>query len=136
MLNKVELIGRLGAEPKIATTTAGAKVASLSVGVSETWKDKASGEKKERTEWTKVVLFKSVEYAEKYAHKGDLVYVCGKMQTRSYDKDGRTIYVTEVVLNGFDSKFEILKSSNPKTAEPEQPQEVYNDDLNDDIPFN
>ena len=66
----------------------------------------------------------------------DDAYVCGKMQTRNYEKDGRKVYVTEVVLSGLNSQFEVLKSANPKTAEPEQPQEVYNDDLNDEIPFN
>ena len=57
------------------------------------------------------------------------------MQTRNYEKEGRKVFVTEVVLSGLNSQFEILKSANPKTEEPEQPQEVYNDDLNDDIPF-
>lgn len=125
MLNKVEIIGRVGKEPEVRHTQ--------TVAVSESWKD-AQGEKQERTEWVPVVVFTKSEYIERYCHKGDLVYVCGKMQTRNYEKDGRKVYVTEIVLSGLNSQFEVLKSATPK-AEPEQPQEVYNDDLNDDIPF-
>lgn len=82
-----------------------------------------------------VVVFTKSEYIERYCHKGDLVYVCGKMQTRNYEKDGRKIYVTEVVLSGLNSQFEVLKSANPKTEETEQPQEFYNDLDDSDIPF-
>ena len=135
MLNKVEIIGRVGKDPEVKHTQTAIKVVNLSVAVSESWKD-AQGQKQERTEWVPVVVFTKSEYIERYCHKGDLVYVCGKMQTRNYEKDGRKIYVTEVVLSGLNSQFEVLKSANPKTAEPEQPQEVYNEDLNDDIPFN
>ena len=134
MLNKVEIIGRVGKEPEIRHTQTAIKVVNLTVAVSESWKD-AQGQKQERTEWVPVVVFTKSDYIERYCNKGDLVYVCGKMQTRNYEKDGRKVYVTEVVLSGLNSQFEVLKSSNPKTAEPEQPQEVYNDDLDDGIPF-
>lgn len=135
MLNKVEIIGRVGKEPEVRHTRTAAKVVNLTVAVSESWKD-AQREKQERTEWVPVVVFTKSDYIERYCHKGDLVYVRGKMQTRNYEKDGRKVYVTEVVLSGLNSQFEVLKSADPKTAEPEQPQEVYNDDLEDEIPFN
>lgn len=136
MLNKVEIIGRACKEPEVRHTQTAVKVVNLTVAVSESWKD-AQGEKQERTEWIPIVVFTKSDYIEKYCHKGDLVYICGKMQIRNYEKDGRKVYVTEVVLSGINSKFEILKSANPKTdKEPEQLQDSYDDDLNDEIPFN
>lgn len=134
MLNKVEIIGRVGKEPEVRHTQTAMKVVNLTVAVSESWKD-AQGERQERTEWVPVVVFTKSEYIERYCHKGDLVYVCGKMQTRNYEKEGRKVYVTEVVLSGLNSQFEVLKSANPKTEEPEQPQEVDDDFEDSEIPF-
>ena len=88
MLNKVEIIGRVGKEPEVRHTQTAIKVVNLTVAVSESWKD-AQGQKQERTEWVPVVVFTKSDYIERYCYKGDLVYVCGKMQTRNYEKDGR-----------------------------------------------
>lgn len=134
MLNKVEIIGRVGKEPEVRHTQTAIKVVNLTVAVSESWKD-AQGQKQERTEWVPVVVFTKSDYIERYCRKGDLVYVCGKMQTRNYEKDGRKVYVTEVVLSGMNSQFEVLKSANPKTIEPEQSQEVDDDFEDSEIPF-
>ena len=134
MLNKVEIIGRVGKEPEVKHTQTAIKVVNLTVAVSESWKD-AQGKKQERTEWVPVVVFTKSDYIERYCHKGDLVYVCGKMQTRNYEKDGHKVYVTEVVLSGLNSQFEVLKSANPKTAASEQPQEVDDDFEDSEIPF-
>ena len=134
MLNKVEIIGRVGKEPEVKHTQTAIKVVNLTVAVSESWKD-AQGKKQERTEWVPVVVFTKSDYIERYCHKGDLVYVCGKMQTRNYEKDGHKVYVTEVVLSGLNSQFEVLKSANPKTAASEQPHDVDDDFEDSEIPF-
>lgn len=100
MLNKVQLIGRLGKDPEVRTLTTGAMVASFSIATSEHWKDKTTGEKKESTEWHNIVIWRGLaEVAQKYLHKGDLIYIEGKMTTRSWEKDGVTRYTTEIVAN-------------------------------------
>lgn len=96
-LNKVQLIGRLGKDPEVKHTQGGQTVANFSIATSESYKDK-NGEKKEVTEWHNIVLWRGLaEVAEKYLHKGDLVYIEGKLTTRSWEKDGVTRYVTEVL---------------------------------------
>ena len=97
-VNKVILVGRLGKDPEIRHLESGVAVASFSVATSETYKDRNSGEKKEITEWHNVVLWRGLaEVAEKYLKKGDMVYIEGKLRTRSWEKDGVTRYTTEVV---------------------------------------
>ena len=97
-VNKVILVGRLGKDPETRHLESGAAVANFSVATSETYKDRNTGEKKEVTEWHNVVLWRGLaEVAEKYLHKGDMVYVEGKLRTRSWEKDGVTRYTTEVV---------------------------------------
>lgn len=100
--NKVELIGRLGQDPEVRTTTNGTKVASLSVATSERWRDKTTGEQREATEWHRVVLWdKLAELAEQYLFKGSEVLLVGKLQTRKWqDQSGQDRYTTEVVLQG------------------------------------
>lgn len=102
-VNKVILLGNLGKDPEIRTLNSGDKVANFSVATSETWKDKNTGEKKEKTEWTNVVVFGSLaEIVEKYLRKGSKVYLEGALQTRKWqDKDGNDRYSTEVVLKPF-----------------------------------
>lgn len=98
-LNKVMLIGRLGKDPELKSTNYGS-VCNFSLATSETYKDKTSGEKKETTTWHNIVCWNATaDIAGKYLHKGSQVFVEGKLQTRSYDKDGITRYVTEIVVH-------------------------------------
>ena len=97
-VNKVILVGRLGKDPETRHLESGAAVTNFSVATSETYKDRNTGERKEITEWHNVVLWRGLaEVAEKYLHKGDMVYIEGKLRTRSWEKDSITRYTTEVV---------------------------------------
>ena len=109
-VNKVILIGNLGKDPEVRSMQNGGKVANLSIATSETWRDKASGERKEKTEWHRVVIFGSLaEIAEKYLKKGSKVYVSGSLQTRKWtDQSGAEKYSTEVVLQGFGGELTML----------------------------
>jgi len=99
-VNKVIVLGRLGRDPEVRSLDNGNMVANFSVATSETYKDKSTGEKKEKTEWHNIVMWgKAAEIAQKYLKKGDQVYIEGKLQTRSWEKDGVTRYTTEVVGN-------------------------------------
>ena len=148
-LNKVLLIGRLGADPEIKQMVNGKSVARLSLATSNTWKDKNTGEKKEKTEWHRVVIFNEglVNVVQQYVKKGAQVYIEGQLTTRKWrdEKSGTDKYSTEVVLQGFNSSFKILSS---KTGQIENVQESKNDksslpndenipsnDLDDEIPF-
>jgi single-strand DNA-binding protein len=106
-VNKVILIGNLGADPEIRRTQDGRPIANLRVATSETWRDKATGERREKTEWHRVVIFNEnlSKFAEQYLRKGSKVYLEGSLQTRKWqDKDGQDRYTTEVVLQGFNSQ--------------------------------
>lgn len=109
-VNKVILIGNLGKDPEVRTLQNGGKVANLSLATSESWKDKATGERKEKTEWHRVVIFGNLaDIAEKYLKKGSKVYVSGSLQTRKWqDKDGQDKYSTEVVLQGYGGELTML----------------------------
>ncbi len=109
-VNKVILIGNLGKDPEVRTMQNGNKVANLSIATSENWKDKATGERKEKTEWHRVVIFGNLaDIAEKYLKKGSKVYVSGALQTRKWqDKDGQDKYSTEVVLQGYGGELTML----------------------------
>lgn len=97
-VNKVILVGRLGKDPEVRHLENGATVANFSMATSETYKDRQTGERREQTEWHNVVLWRGLaEVAEKYVKKGDMIYVEGKLRTRSWEKDGVTRYTTEVV---------------------------------------
>lgn len=97
-VNKVILLGRLGKDPEVRHLESGAVVANFPIATSETYKDKTTGEKKEITEWHNVVLWRGLaEVASKYLKKGDMVYIDGKLRTRSWEKDGVTRYTTEIV---------------------------------------
>lgn len=110
-INKVILVGNLGADPKVNTTQNGSKVVNLSVATSDTWKDKVSGERKERTEWHRVVVFNSqlADVAEKYLRRGSKVFIEGQLQTRKWeDANGQERYTTEVVLQNFSGNLVML----------------------------
>ena len=97
-VNKVILVGRLGKDPEVRNLENGAAVANFTMATSETYKDKTTGEKKEITDWHNIVLWRGLaEIAQKYLHKGDMIYVEGKLRTRSWEKDGITRYTTEII---------------------------------------
>ena len=134
-LNKVMLIGRLGADPEIRDTKTGGRFATFSLATSERWKDK-SGEQQERTEWNRVVVFQEglIPVIEQYVTKGSNVFIEGKLQTRKYeDKDGVEKYTTEVVLQGFNSTFTMLDSKSSESGAKPTTGEAIDDD--DGIPF-
>jgi single-strand DNA-binding protein len=110
-VNKVILIGNLGADPEIRRTQDGRPIVNLRVATSETWRDKNSGERKERTEWHRVVIFNEniCKVAEQYLKKGSKIYLEGQLQTRKWqDQSGQDRYSTEVVLQGFNSQLTML----------------------------
>jgi single-strand DNA-binding protein len=112
-VNKVILIGNLGADPEIRRTQDGRPIANLRIATSETWRDKNTGERKEKTEWHRVVVFNEglCKVIEQYVKKGSKLYIEGALQTRKWqDKDGQDRYSTEVVLQGFNSVLTMLDS--------------------------
>ncbi len=114
-VNKVILVGNLGADPEVRTFQNGGKVCNLRIATSERWKDKNSGEQREKTEWHTVAIFNEglVRIAEQYLRKGSSVYLEGQLQTRKWqDKDGNDRYSTEVVLQGFNSNLTMLGGRN------------------------
>ena len=157
-VNKVILVGNLGKDPEIRRTQDGRPIANLSIATSETWRDKATGERKEKTEWHRVVIFNEglCKIAEQYLTKGAKVYIEGQLQTRKWtDQSGTDKYSTEVVLQGFNSNLTMLDgrgggggsfasedqggdfgaggpSSAPRRA---VAAGARNSDMDDDIPF-
>ncbi|HSZ12269.1 MAG TPA: single-stranded DNA-binding protein [Rhizomicrobium sp.] len=112
-VNKVILVGNLGKDPEVRRMTSGEPVVNLSIATSESWRDKASGERKEKTEWHRVVIFNEAlaKVAEQYLRKGAKVYIEGQLSTRKWtDKDGAEKYSTEVVLNRFRGELQMLDS--------------------------
>jgi single-strand DNA-binding protein len=162
-VNKVILIGNLGRDPEIRSTQDGMRIATLAVATSETWRDKMSGERKERTEWHRVVIFNErlAEIAEKYLRKGAKVYVEGALQSRKWtDNQGQERYTTEVVLGRFRGDLTMLDGARGGSGGATEPgyEESYaggfdspqaapqgplgpargrtpRDELDDDIPF-
>ena len=144
-VNKVIIVGNLGADPEVRTFQNGGKVCNLRVATSETWKDKNSGERKEATEWHTVAIFQEglVRVAEQYLKKGSKVYIEGKLQTRKWqDQSGADRYSTEVVLQGFGGSLVMLDGpSGGGGYDAPKPSGGYgsggrpSDDLGDDIPF-
>jgi len=111
-VNKVILVGRLGKEPEVRYTPDGKPITNITLATSETWKDKNTGQRQERTEWHRVVFFGGVAgVAGEYLHKGSQVYIEGKLQTRKWqDKNGQDRYTTEVVVDGFNGVMQMLDS--------------------------
>ena len=148
-LNKVLLIGRLGADPEIKQMVNGKSVARFSLATSNTWKDKNTGEKKEKTEWHRIVIFNEglVNVVQQYVKKGAQVYIEGQLTTRKWkdEKSGLDRYSTEVVLQGFNSSFKILSSKNSQTENLQNNtsvksslpnnESISSSDLDDEIPF-
>ena len=117
-LNKVQIIGNLGKDPEVRFLPNGGAVANITVATSESWKDKQTGEQKEKTEWHRIVLFgKLAEIAGEYLKKGSKAYFEGQLQTRKWtNNDGQDQYTTEIVLQGFTGKMEMLDSK-PKAGQ-------------------
>jgi len=149
-LNKVQIIGRLGADPDIKQMVNGKSVARLSLATSQSWKDKSSGERKEKTEWHRVVIFNEglVNIVQQYLKKGANIYVEGQLSTRKWkdEASGQDKYSTEVVLQGYNSSLTMLdnrstKSDNEnlvsenKSSLPKDNLNQENTDLDDEIPF-
>ena len=137
-VNRVILLGNVGSDPQIRTTQNGKKMASFSLATSDKWKDKQSGEQRDKTEWHKVVIYNeniAANVVEKYVNKGSKLYVEGSLQTRKWtDKDGSEKYITEVVLQGFNSKIELLDSNNKsENSEPQVGSEPSG--IDDETPF-
>ena len=148
-LNKVQLIGRLGADPEIKQMVNGKNVARLSVATSQSWKDKSTGERKEKTEWNRVVIFNEglVNIVQQYLKKGANVYIEGQLSTRKWkdEKSGQDKYSTEIVLQGYNSSLTMLggknssnnsnEASQEKSSLPNDQMSQDNSDLDDEIPF-
>tara|TARA_Y100001958_G_C20962594_1_gene360769 strand:- start:191 stop:646 length:456 start_codon:yes stop_codon:yes gene_type:complete len=147
-LNKVQLIGRLGADPEVKQMVNGKSVARLSLATSQSWKDKNSGEKKEKTEWHRIVVFNEglVNVVQQYLKKGAQVYIEGQLTTRKWkdEQSGQDKYSTEIVLQGYNSTLTMLGGSNPnnignsstnKSSDFDQTNQQSNSDLDDEIPF-
>lgn len=158
-INKVILVGNLGNDPEIRYMPSGGAVANITIATSESWKDKATGEEREKTEWHRVALFgKLAEVAGEYLRKGSQVYVEGQLQTRKWqDQNGQDRYTTEVVVQGFNGVMQMLGGKSqggqqqqqqggwgqpqqpaPQQQAPQQQQPQYNEppmDFDDDIPF-
>ena len=155
-INKVILVGNLGAKPEVKYASNGNAISNLSVATSESWTDKSTGQKQEKTEWHRVSLFgKLAEIAGQYLDKGSKVYVEGKLQTRKWqDQNGQDRYTTEVVVSGFNGTLQMLDRRNDSS--PSSPSEVASspsedvtekgqaepsitpvskDEFEDDIPF-
>lgn len=138
-LNRVDLIGCLGADPESRRLNDGSPVVNLRLAVTDTWRDKNSGERKERTEWASVVIFNEglAKVAEQFLKKGDQVFVSGSMQTRKWEKDGVDRYTTEVVLQKFRGELQMLGSKQERDgADNRQSQDNgTSDDDDSDLPF-
>lgn len=154
-VNKVIIVGNLGGDPEVRYMPNGGAVANITVATSESWRDKATGEQREKTEWHKVALFgKLAEVAGEYLRKGSQVYIEGQLQTRKWqDQSGQDRYTTEVVVQGFNGVMQMLggkqQGQQPQQQrqtpqqqapqrQPQQQQPQYNEppmDFDDDIPF-
>lgn len=156
-VNKVILVGNLGNDPEIRYTADGAAIANLSVATSETWKDKSTGQKQEKTEWHKVSIFgKLAEVAAEYLRKGSQVYLEGKLRTSKWqDQNGQDRYTTGVVIDGFSGSMQMLggrgdnqgggmsqnrpapqqQQQAPQQSAPQHQNQGVDDGFDDDIPF-
>ena len=145
-LNKVQIIGRLGADPEIKQMVNGKNVARLSVATSQSWKDKSSGERKEKTEWHRVVIFNEglVNIVQQYLKKGANVYLEGQLSTRKWrdEKSGQDKYSTEIVLQGYNSSLTMLGGGNGGGIQNDTNSQnniddssQLSNDMDDEIPF-
>ena len=145
-VNKVIVVGNLGRDPEIRRTQANDAIVNLSVATSESWRDKQTGDRREKTEWHRVVIFNEnlAKVAENYLRKGSKVYLEGQLQTRKYtDKDGAEKYSTEVVLSRFRGELVLLDSRGDRENAParnggmthEAPASFERNEMDDEIPF-
>lgn len=147
-VNKVIIVGNLGRDPEVRHLESGVAVANFPVATSETYRDRNSGERREQTEWHNVVLWRGLaEVAEKYLHKGDMVYIEGKLRTRSWEKDGVTRYTTEVVGDNMtmlgsrssgdssSSQQSDRSSSQPEYKQETTPANIAQENDEEDLPF-
>jgi len=145
-LNKVLLIGRLGADPEIKQMVNGKSVARLSLATSQSWKDKNTGEKKEKTEWHRIVVFNEglVNVVQQYLKKGAQVYIEGQLSTRKWkdEQTGQDKYSTEILIQGYNSSLTMLGGSSQNNIASQDIKQSIDDnntssqnDLDDDIPF-
>lgn len=139
-VNKVIIIGNLGRDPEVRSFPNGGKVVNLRIATSETWKDKATGERKERTEWHSVAIFNEAlgKIAEQYLRKGSTVYIEGQLETRKWqDKDGADRYSTEVTLRPFNGTLTLLGGKPEGNEYDQTPRNDTppRDDFDDSIPF-
>ena len=145
-LNKVTLIGNLGKDPEIRSTNDGRELANFSIATTESWKDKVTGEKKEKTEWHKIVVFSEglVRVIKSYVKKGSKLYIEGQLQTRKWtDNEGHERYTTEVVLQNYNSNLLLLDSRSDSSFGEESSHNNQrsnipnfdNSDIDDEIPF-
>jgi len=143
-LNKVMIIGNLGNDPDVRTMTSGDEVCNLSIATSESWTDKSSGEKKERTQWHKIVIFNPAlaKVAKNYLSKGSKVYIEGQLETRKWtDKEGKDQYTTEIVLRPYRGELTMLDGKGTKSDDyqPDAPMTgsmpSARDEMADSIPF-
>ncbi len=146
-LNQCQFIGNLGKDPEIRSTQDGREIANLSLGVSESWKDKSTGERKEKTEWVRITIFNEnlVKVAKNYLKKGSKIFISGQMQTRKYtDKDGVEKYSTEIVLQNYGGTIIMLDGKKSSSEEHPQSSAMVDEvkkqfpgaaELDDEIPF-
>lgn len=146
-VNKVILVGNLGRDPEVRTFQNGGKVCNLRIATSENWKDRSTGERRERTEWHSVAVFSEglVRVCEQYLRKGSKVYIEGQLQTRKWqDQNGNDKYTTEVVLQGFNGTLTMLDSRNDDAGSTSSGKNDYKEQsqgggapmgLDDEIPF-
>ncbi len=140
MINKAILVGRLGGDPEVRYTPSGTAVANFTVATSERWKDKSSGEMQERTEWHRIVAWNRLgEICGEYLSKGRQVYIEGRIQTRSWEKDGVTRYTTEIIATEMKMLGSKGSGDSSGPSAPSEPQEYSGPPLpegkDDDIPF-
>ncbi|MFV9875685.1 MAG: single-stranded DNA-binding protein [Rickettsiales endosymbiont of Dermacentor nuttalli] len=150
-INKAILIGNVGRDPEIRVTQNGQKIVNIALATSETWRDKSSGERREKTEWHRIVIFSEglVNIVEQYIKKGTKLYIEGAIQTRKWvDNSGVERYYTEVILQGYNSNLMILDTKNSHNNDfshsnsessygknSNEQVKSFNDDLEDEIPF-
>lgn len=137
-VNKVILVGQIGADPEVKHTPSGSAVVNLSLATSESWKDKNSGEKQEKTEWHRLCFFgRLAEIVGEYVRKGSKLYVEGRLQTRSWEQDGVKRYSTEIVVNEMQMLDSRRDGDAPaqRPAKQQAPQADFDDDFSDEVPF-
>lgn len=141
-INKVTLLGNLGRDPEVRSGQDGSKIVSFSIATTESWKDRTTGERKDRTEWHRVVVFNPnlAEVCEKYLRKGSKIYVEGQLQTRRWqDKDGIERFTTEIIIPRFKGELALLDSRGGSDDAADIPSDMSSDQspagIDDDIPF-